>query len=264
MRGRISLADEVETTRHRRHPPFRTRLEPGEWRTMFTQLNVDLKSVRSSVGTRERKRLDIIENELRGNGTERARYPSYLQLVERNADRLYIGAQEISYDELIDRARIDAFKVIYFDFAELESEVEEFLQSHSLQCAPPAGSPAVDPDRTLLSISQWAVRSLSRIYKRIFGLEPYIGGVGASQNNREPHSPFGTFAKFVLDSSEIKTRNGSGYSMRTIKNCFGTSDIKEARLTNEPELVAARRELEIEQLLVKKRGRPPKAKSGVT
>lgn len=246
---------------YRLPPPLRTHFEPTEWREMSTKLNADLKEVRRSIGTRERERLDKIENVLRGYDGRPARHPRYLQLVERNGGRLFIGSQEISHGDLIDRSLDNAFTIAYFDYADLESQIEEFFFSLAFQCALADRAPRIDPERKLLSIPQWAVRSLARIYKRVFGLEPYIGGVSASRDIREPHSPFGTFAKFVLDRSGLKTRNGTRYSMKTIKNYFGPSDIKEARLSDEPELIAARRELEIEQSLVRKRGRPPKAKT---
>lgn len=241
--------------------PLRTRFEPTEWREMSTQLNADLKEVRSAIGPRERERLDKIENVVRGYGGRLARHPRYLQLVERNGEQLFLGSQEISYCDLIDRSLDDAFTIAYFDHADLEYQIEAFFCSLTFQCAPADRAPRIDPGRKLLSIPQWTVRSLARIYKHVFELEPYIGGVSASIVMREPHSPFGTFAKFVLDRSGLKTRNGSRYSMKTIKNYFGPSNIREARLSDEPELIAARRELEIEQSLVRKRGRPPKAKT---
>lgn len=241
--------------------PLRTRLESSEWREMSTQLNIDLKAVRSTVGTRERERLDRIENALRGYDGRVVGYPEYLQLVERNDGRLFLGSEEISHGDLLDRSLSEAFTIAYFDLAKLASEIEEFFCSFAFQCAPPKGAPSVDPERQLLSIPQWTVRSLGRIYKRVFGLEPSLGGVSASKDVREPHSPFGTFAKFVLDRTGLKTRNGTLYSIKTIKNYLGPSGIKQTQLSDEPELIAARRELEIEQSLVRKRGRPLKVET---
>lgn len=244
---------------------------------MAAALNEALGRERSRISTRERERLDRIANSKQLSDGRATLHPRYVQVVEKSGDRLFLGMEEVDFSNLLDRARDNFFEWKYFKYEDLEAEISDFclfinafddedgsfFETSKSEAHAGDNEPGPSSKKTnQKSISEWIVGHIAGVYKRVFGLDPYLGGVGVNEECREPNSPFGVFAKFVLDGLDIRTRNGSRYSLHTIKNCLHVT-FKASRLPDEPELVAAREELEKELSLKRGRGRPRKKTSEI-
>lgn len=237
---------------------------------MAVALNEALRAERSHISTRERERLDQIANSKQLSDGRETLHPRYVQIIEKSGGRLFLGVEEVYYSNLLDRARDELFEIKYFDIQKLDAEISDFCfmlkafyeDDRSLSTAGKREARLDDAESGQLSIkanqkstSEWIVGHIAGVYKRAFCLDPYLGGVGVNEECREPNSPFGVFVKFVLDGLDVRTRNGTRYSLHTIKNCLHIT-FKASRLPDEPELVAAREELEKELSLKRSRGRP--------
>lgn len=218
------------------------------WREMAEILNRTLAQNRSRIPTRKRQRLDEVATKKHSPGATIIfyRHPRFIQLVENSSGHLFLGNKKITDNDLIDKHYVESFEYMHFSAVELKDEIETFLFLYDCLCRPdPESGKAMSPGR----LSRWVVKHLTGIYKRVFNLPPYLGGVGAEATVREPRSPFGAFAQFVLDALDIRTHNKSRFSMHTIKNLMPPGNIKASLLADEPELIVAR------NALVPKRGR---------
>lgn len=252
----------------RSHFPAKTQLSTEELRELATALNKALRSERSRISTRERERLDRIADNMQLSDGRKIHHPRHVQIVEQIGEKLFLGEVNISHAELLDRSRDNKFEYKYFDPRKLNEEISDFCfilskfsdqefdlneRFSEIKFAMRESEPRI--------ISEWIVEYLSRVYNRVFKLHPYLGGAGPNEDNREPNSPFGCFAKFVLHKLDIKTRSGSNYPLWTIKNCMPAGSLRASRLPDELELSSAREALENEQSLKRSRGRPRKSKS---
>lgn len=256
---------------NRLHFPAREQFTRDESREMAAALNMALKLERSRISTRERQRLDEIadaKQQQRCSPDLVLRHPKYIQLVENSDSELFIGKEKIDYGDLLERSIKDSFDYKYFSQAQMNAETKDFCFLLKVFDAREWEERLIgieinaEGETTNLfgkgaqqqPLSELIINYLAGVYKRVFDLDPYLGGVGPNEEHRKPNSPFGVFAKFVLDGLDIKTRNGSRYSLPTIKNCMPSGSIRASRHPDEPELVAARDEL----LPKRGRGRPRK------
>lgn len=259
-----SFCELRRTNMARSHIPTKRNLSHQEAWAIVTAVKAELKTDRSPIPLRMRAQLDKVWAKLLGGGIEghSFRYPTHAQLVANNERKLFFNGSEISENRIRELAWENNFEIKYFSISDLIDEIESFAAmldrfDQLRDRASPMQIPTLVETAPPLRVSKLIIGHLTGVYFRIFGLHPYLGGVGAREKNRDPNSPFGAFAKVVLDSQEIRTRTGSFYSMKTIKdNMPPGGGYTRRSLYDEEVLVGAIAELAPKQ----GRGRPRKSR----